>query len=58
MNIVKGLVQKVQTTLDECVRVTIDIENQYIPEGVNVLKWKNSMVIIRPEVEVSNDFNR
>lgn len=47
MEEVKGQVVKVTTTADECVRITIDIENQFIPEGVNILKWKNNMVNIQ-----------
>jgi len=42
-----GQVVKVQTTADECVRITIDIDSLLIPEGVNVLKWKNNMVFIQ-----------
>jgi urease accessory protein UreE len=45
---VKGQVVKVATTADECVRVTVDLETSSIPEGVNVLKWKNNMVFIVP----------
>lgn len=52
MEQVKGQVVKVQTTADECVRVTIDIDTSLIPEDVNVLKWKNNMVFIRVSEEV------
>ena len=47
MEQVKGQVVKVQTTADECVRVTVDIDTSLIPEDVNVLKWKNNMVTIQ-----------
>jgi len=40
-----GQVVKVQTTADECIRLTIDIDSQFVGE-VNVLKWKNEMVHI------------
>jgi hypothetical protein len=46
MEKVSGQVVKVQTTADECVRLTIDIDTLLIPEGVNILKWKNRMVFI------------
>jgi hypothetical protein len=51
MEQVKGQVVKVQTTADECVRIVIDIDTSLIPEDVNVLKWKNSMVFIKTEGE-------
>lgn len=47
MEKVSGQVVKVQTTADECVRLTIDIDMLLIPEGVNILKWKNNMVFIQ-----------
>ena len=46
MEQVTGQCVKVQTTADECVRVTVDIDTSLIPEDINVLKWKNNMVII------------
>lgn len=46
MEQITGQVVKVQTTVDECVRVTVDIDTSLIPENVNVLKWKNNMVLI------------
>jgi hypothetical protein len=49
MEQVQGQVVKVQTTADECVRVTIDVDISLIPEDVNVLKWKNTMVFIKTE---------
>lgn len=42
----RGQVVKVQTTADECIRVTIDIDSALIPSNVNVLKWKNNMALI------------
>lgn len=54
MEQVRGQAVKVQTTADECVRLTIDIDTSLIPEDVNVLKWKNNMVFVQlieaPEV--------
>jgi len=44
---VMGQVVKVQTTADECVRITIDIDVSLIPEDINVLKWKNNMVFMQ-----------
>ena len=45
-----GQVVKVQTTADECIRLTIDIDSQFVGE-VNVLKWKNEMVEITKETK-------
>ena len=47
MEQVTGQVVKVQTTADECIRVTVDIDIALIPEDVNVLKWKNNMIVMR-----------
>jgi len=58
MEQVKGQVVKVQTTADECVRVTVDIDNSLIPEDVNVLKWKNNMVLIEVEAGGIGDGTR
>ena len=44
---VRGQVVKVQTTADECVRVTVDVDISLIPEDINVLKWKNNMVFMQ-----------
>jgi hypothetical protein len=52
MEQVKGQVVKIQTTADECIRVTVDIDTSLIPEAVNVLKWKNNMVLIQVIEEV------
>jgi hypothetical protein len=52
MEQVKGQVVKVQTTADECIRVTVDIDTAYAGE-VNILKWKNNMVNI--ELEEDNN---
>jgi len=46
-----GQVVKVQTTADECVRITIDVDTALIPENINVLKWKNNMVFIQMSEE-------
>ena len=44
MKIVTGQVVKVQTTADECIRITVDVDLALVPEGVNMLKWKNNMI--------------
>jgi hypothetical protein len=54
MENVKGQVVKVQTTADECIRITIDIDTAFIPEDVNVLKWKNNMVYVHANIEETN----
>jgi hypothetical protein len=51
MKKIKGQVVKVQTTADECVRLTVDIDVSLIPEDVNVLKLKNNMVVIEQSEE-------
>lgn len=51
MEKVQGQVVKVQTTADECVRLTVDIDTSLIPDNVNVLKWKNNMVFIEKSEE-------
>lgn len=50
MEQVKGQITKVQTTADECVRLTIDCDVALVGE-VNILKWKNNMVTIQLEEE-------
>jgi len=55
MEAARGQCVKVQTTADECVRVTIDIDTSLIPDDVNVLKWKNNMVLIQvSDVEIAS----
>ena len=44
--IVQGQVQKIATTVDECIRITIDTDSKAVPEGVNVLQWKNKVVAV------------
>jgi hypothetical protein len=46
MEQITGQVVKVQTTADECIRLTVDIDTSLIPDDVNILKWKNNMVFI------------
>lgn len=43
INSIQGIVTKVQTTADECVRITIDIDSHFV-QDINIIKWKNSMV--------------
>ena len=49
MEITKGIVTKISTTKDQCVRLTIDIDKAYIPENVNILKWQDQEVTIQAE---------
>lgn len=43
---VTGQVVKVQTTADECIRLTIDIDSSYASD-INILQWKNEMVTMQ-----------
>ena len=58
MEQVRGQVVKVQTTADECVRITVDVDVSLIPFDVNVLTWKNNMVFIMPEGVIHNGERR
>ena len=49
MEITKGIVTKISTTKDQCVRLIIDIDKAYIPENVNILKWQDQEVTIQAE---------
>ena len=49
MEITKGIVMKISTTKDQCVRLTVDIDKTYIPENVNILKWQDQEVTIQAE---------
>jgi hypothetical protein len=53
MENVKGIVTKVQTTKDQCVRVTVDIDKAFA-EGVNLIAWQDGMVSIKLAEEVNN----
>ena len=50
MEKVIGQVTKVQTTADECVRLTIDCDVALVG-SINVLLWKNQMAKIELEDE-------
>jgi len=50
MEITKGILTKVTTTKDQCVRVTIDIDKAYA-ETVNLLKWQDQEVALQCEVD-------
>ena len=49
MEITKGIVTKISTTKDQCVRLTVDIDKSFIPENVNILKWQDQEVTIQAE---------
>ena len=46
MQHVKGIVSKIATTVDQCVRITVDIDEAVIPENINLIRWKNETVIL------------
>jgi hypothetical protein len=46
MEITKGIVTKVTTTKDQCVRLTIDIDKVFA-DKVNLLKWQDQSVAIQ-----------
>ncbi len=46
MEITQGIVTKVATTKDQCVRLTIDIDKAYA-EKVNLLKWQDQSVTLQ-----------
>jgi hypothetical protein len=54
---VKGQVTKITTTKDQCTRIVVDVENGFIPEGVNLLKWQDQMVTVCVTDEEANDGN-
>ena len=47
MEITKGIVTKITTTKDQCVRLTVDIDKSFIPEEVNILKWQDQEVVLQ-----------
>ena len=49
MEITKGIVTKISTTKDQCVRLTVDIDKSFIPENVNILKWQDQEVTLQVE---------
>jgi len=52
MEITHGIVTKVTTTKDQCVRLTIDIDKVFA-DKVNLLKWQDQSVAIQCD-EVDN----
>jgi hypothetical protein len=44
-NKIIGQLVRVQTTADECVRITIDIDSNFLKD-INIIAWKNEMVSI------------
>jgi hypothetical protein len=51
MEITKGQVVKVTTTKDKCIRITVDIEQAFVPANVNILQWQDTMITIQHEDE-------
>lgn len=51
MEEIKGQVVKVQTTKDQCVRLTVDVEKLFIGDA-NIIAWQDCMVKIKLEEEV------
>ena len=54
MKNIQGIVTKITTTKDQCVRLTIDIDKAYA-EGTNLLTWQDSMVAIGLMEEADGD---
>jgi hypothetical protein len=52
MEITQGIVTKVTTTKDQCVRLTIDVDKAYA-DKVNLLKWQDQAVAMQCD-EVDN----
>jgi len=52
MEITQGIVTKVTTTKDQCVRLTIDVDKAYA-DKVNLLKWQDQAVSLQCD-EVEN----
>ena len=46
MQHINGQVTKIATTADQCVRITVDIDEAAIPENINLIRWKNEVVIL------------
>ena len=46
MQHINGQVTKISTTADQCVRITVDIDEAAIPESINLIRWKNEVVIL------------
>lgn len=49
---VKGIVTKISTTKDQCIRLTIDVDKAFAI-GQNLLSWQDDEVLIELEVEES-----
>ena len=47
---VKGIVTKISTTKDQCIRLVIDIDKAYAV-GQNLLEWQDDEVLIELEAE-------
>lgn len=50
MEQVTGQVVKVQTTKDQCVRLTVDVDKAFVG-SVNIITWQDQMVKIQLEEE-------
>ena len=46
-----GQVTKVQTTKDQCIRLTIDVEKSFAG-NTNLLTWQDTMVVVRDVAEI------
>ncbi len=55
LQVLQGLVVKIATTADECIRITIDTDSKAVPEGINVLQWKNQVVAVALITKVKAD---
>jgi hypothetical protein len=48
METIKGQVVKVQTTKDQCIRITVDVEKAFVGDA-NLITWQDNMVTIKLE---------
>lgn len=53
MEITKGQVVKVTTTKDKCIRITVDIEQAFVPANVNILQWQDTMITTEECLELA-----
>jgi hypothetical protein len=50
---VRGIVTKVSTTKDQCVRVQIDVDKAFA-QGVNLIAWQDEMVNLKLTEEMND----
>ena len=48
--ITKGIVVKVQTTKDQCTRITLDCDKAFT-ENINLLAWQDKEVVLQLKEE-------